>query len=296
MDESEAIQAIQRAGGRVERDETRPGSPVTGVDLFGAFDFGDREVHLLTMLKSLKRLRLLFCGNISDAGFLELTKLNLTELDLFAHPGLTEIGLHQLWSFQGLEELKLSGVNVTDATLKGIGGLQNLGRLDLRATKAVTDHGLKSLAGLKKLRKLGLNSTRVTDAGVFELKQLTTLTALDLSWTGITDAGLSHLAELKNLEQLDLARTQIGDAGVAELTPLANLVELYLHGTRITDAALSHLLSFNHLKNLSTYSTQVTNLALKEFRKQRPGVSVNGKMNEQGAASPPLDFDSDSSQ
>ena len=151
LDESEAIQAIERLGGRIERDDTLPGSPVRRVDLMGSSDFGDRDIHLLTMLKSLKQLRL-SGHNISDAGFLELGSLTgLTALEIFAiREKVTEVGLRQLWNLRSLVQLWLCAAHVMDATLDGIGRLQNLEELRLKSTR-ITGAGLGELKGLTHL-------------------------------------------------------------------------------------------------------------------------------------------------
>ena len=64
----------------------------------------------------------------------------------------------------------LSGVRITDATLKPLTLLPHLEMLLLSGTD-VTDEGLKHLHGLNSLRTLFLRQTKVTDAGVADLQR-----------------------------------------------------------------------------------------------------------------------------
>ena len=59
---------------------------------------------------------------------------------------------------------------VTDATLRRVGQLTWLERLDLSQTQ-VTDAGLQHIAGLRTLKDLDLSQTQVTDAGVAALRK-----------------------------------------------------------------------------------------------------------------------------
>ena len=77
---------------------------------------------------------------------------------------LTEADLEKV------EELNLSGTQISDAGLKELAELKNLNVLYLHANP-ITDEGLKELAKLERLILLQLNYTKVTKAGIMELKK-----------------------------------------------------------------------------------------------------------------------------
>jgi len=78
------------------------------------------------------------------------------------------------------------------------------------ANPDVTDTTLRLLGGLDQLRELDLNNTQVTDAGLALLAQLPALQRLRLANTPITDAGFrQHLARSTRLRELDLRGTQV---------------------------------------------------------------------------------------
>ena len=78
------------------------------------------------------------------------------------------------------------------------------------ANSDVTDATLRLLGGLDQLRELDLNNTQVTDAGLALLAQLPALQRLRLANTRITDAGFrQHLAGMRRLRELDVRGTQV---------------------------------------------------------------------------------------
>ena len=136
------IATIEALGGRVQRDESRSGSPVTTIFLFRSENLKDEDLQLLSAFPSLQTLELSGTA-ISDAGLKHLAGLkNLTRLGLIS-------------------------TKITDAGLKEVVGLQNLEVIRVGNT-AITDAGLKDLAKLKNLKVVGLAGTQVTDAGLKE--------------------------------------------------------------------------------------------------------------------------------
>jgi Leucine-rich repeat (LRR) protein len=72
--------------------------------------------------------------------------------------------------FDEVEEVDLTGTQVTDAGLAHLQGLTGLQGLWLINTQ-VTDAGLAHLQGLTGLQVLSLDNTQVTDAGLAKLRQ-----------------------------------------------------------------------------------------------------------------------------
>jgi hypothetical protein len=82
--------------------------------------------------------------------------------------------------------LQMANPDVTDATLKHLGGMDGLRELDLNDSQ-VTDAGLKALEGLAKLETLRLRNTKVTDAGfAASLAPREALRQLDLRGTRVS--------------------------------------------------------------------------------------------------------------
>ncbi len=142
--DAKTVAAVQKAGGKVERDDKAPGKPIINVNL-GVSAANDETLAALTGLKSIKRLT-----------------LNNTKV--------TDAGLAHLSGLASLEKLYLVDTKVTDAGLAHLKGLANLQVLSVAGTQ-VTDAGLAPLKGLKNLREVYVFGTKVGDAGVKTLKE-----------------------------------------------------------------------------------------------------------------------------
>ena len=144
----EAVQAIEKMGGRVERAKAHPGMLVVRVELNGT--------------------------KATDAALAHLKKFPaLQTLDLRGTE-VTDDGLRQLEGFKTLTHLDLDFTQITDAGLARMKGLTSLRWLSLTRTQ-VTDAGLAKLEGHKTLEGLVLDFTQVTDAGLAQIKGLTSL-------------------------------------------------------------------------------------------------------------------------
>jgi internalin A len=150
---------------------------------------------------------------------------------------------------QPVVELDLSGLRVTDTTMKLIGGFA-------------------------ELRSLSLHDTRVTDAGIEELRSLPQLKTLCLEGVQITDEGLSALASLANLESLTLDDTQVRGRGLEGLRGLAKLRSLGLNDGEIGDEALVSLEGMTGLRELRIPEARVTEAGMARFRRALPEVKI----------------------
>jgi hypothetical protein len=88
---------------------------------------------------------------------------------------LTDDDLHQLMNyldrFNAVNQLKLSGSQITDAGLESLAQVSDtLIILDLKDT-AVSDRGVMHLKRLKALRDLFIRGTNISEAGVSDLQQ-----------------------------------------------------------------------------------------------------------------------------
>ena len=127
--EEQAVQAVERLGGRVHRDEDQVGRPVVVVQ-FPNNPVSDKDLEILSQFKHLQ---------YADIG----------------SPNVTDAGLKVLEGCSELRGLDLrNSPQITEAGLKHVAGLTKLRVLTLG--KPVTDAGLKELAGLTEMQELYL--------------------------------------------------------------------------------------------------------------------------------------------
>jgi serine/threonine protein kinase len=241
VSEEEALQAIQRLGGRIGRDEQVPDKPVRIV-ILGGTNVTDADLRVLAAFKQLRSL---------DLGRTQVT----------------DEGLKHLTGLTGLTSLTLPQTQVTDAGMESVGQLKQLQGLDLGFT-AVGDAGLKRLTGLTELHTLVLHRTRVTDAAMADVGRLKHLVFLSLGETAITDAGLEPLAELKELTNLILFTTPgVGDEGMKSAAQMERLISIDLRGTQVTDAGLRELAGCKGLVSLQVGCPKVTDDGVRALAK-----------------------------
>jgi hypothetical protein len=130
-EQDRAVAAIEKLGGKVERNRTSVGHPVVHVDLrmTGATDTD------LAVLEPLRGLQSLYLSSnaITDAGLAHLEGLtNLRRLDLDFNP-ITDAGLAHL---EGLTNLRRLDIHVTKVTSAGAE------RLERKLPKAIIDRSV----------------------------------------------------------------------------------------------------------------------------------------------------------
>jgi hypothetical protein len=146
--------------------------------------------------------------------------------------------------------LDLAGSKATDAAMKELAGLKNLGLLNLAGTR-ITAAGLKDLAALDKLGFLRLGARQASVEGIKELAGLKNLVSLDLSDSqGLSEAAVKELAGLKNLAELGLRGTYARPAALKELAGLKSLTTLDISDF-VTDATLHTLRDIGLLHTLT---------------------------------------------
>jgi hypothetical protein len=112
--EQQAIDTIQRLGGKVECSAGRPGAVVV--------------VHL-------------GATGIADAGLAPLTVLGEVRTLILSYNPITDAGLTHVARFRQVQHLHLGHTRITDAGLPALRGLTNLRKLWLTNT-AVTEQGV----------------------------------------------------------------------------------------------------------------------------------------------------------
>jgi Leucine-rich repeat (LRR) protein len=203
--------------------------------------------------------------------------------------------------------LSVSGPNVSDEGLKGVGRCKLVGSLLISDTK-ITQTGLRELRGLGHLSVLGLiNNDRVSAEGLKELQTLPQLTELSLIYMRISDSalenltqlkqltmlvikrkpatprdptdsltasGLKKLGEFKNLTSLTLFSCPLDDSVLTELKQLHDLKSLVISGAHITDLGLLELKELKNLTRLALEHTQVTDEGVKELQSALPKCAI----------------------
>jgi len=253
-DEESALKGIEKLGGKVTRDEARPGKPVIGID-FTSTKVTDKELKKLIAFEQLAKL------------YLDRTQLTDETVKALSEVGLLHT-LSQARSKKGEQprnasevySLDLEGTEVTNEVLTKLKGLKRLVILNLIDTR-VAGAGLKDLKDFKHLTEVSLQGTKVTDATLKALSEVGLLhiltqargkdhkrprdagevIELDLYNCEVTDEGLKELRDLKQLTFLDLSLTKISDDGLKELKEFKRLNTLILHDIKLTKEAVADL-------------------------------------------------------
>ncbi|MGH9719850.1 MAG: leucine-rich repeat domain-containing protein, partial [Bryobacteraceae bacterium] len=198
-------------------------------------------LKFLSTLKSLERLSVgtHYSSNIGIqdrglnflSGLAELKELRCSQC---------RVASFNLGQFPKLHTLDVSYSSFNDTGMKGLAGLKNLRRLNVRQT-LVTDEGLKHLAGLVQLEDLDISGPRITDEGIVALRGLTAMRKLNLQGAAVSDASIDVFAGMKQLKFLNLYRSRITNAGLARLNALKELANVDLRYSRVTSNGVESL-------------------------------------------------------
>jgi serine/threonine protein kinase/Leucine-rich repeat (LRR) protein len=168
----------------------------------------------LRFLAAIPRLNELFVENLDLSGGrmrAVAAMKNLTML-AFVNCNISDDDVEHLRDLK-LQQLRLPGNPITDASAQVIGGIKSLGLLLLKQTP-VGDDTCRLISSLPRLRNLDLGETKVSDAGMEDLAKLVDLEYLQLNGTGISDAGLKKLESARILHLLTVDSTNCTEAGV----------------------------------------------------------------------------------
>ena len=230
---------------------------------------------------------------VSDDSLQAISQIaGLRVLEL-SYTRVTDRGLGQLRALGHLEQLGLSGLEITG---EEVSWPPSLKKIDL-SDSAISSSGLATLADCRYLEQLNLMDTHVTDAGLAHLSSLPKLRRLSLDRTPITDDGLAHLGKLPFLRELSLSRVKISSDGAKHLKNLPSLESLDLSGTFvdgeftwpaglihvnlddscITDKGLQRLAECPKLQSASLGGRNLATAdGEKAFREARPDVDTSG--------------------
>jgi hypothetical protein len=185
-EQRQAVEAIQKLGGKVLYDYQRPDPNQPNLYDPEALPKNPDAFHPVV--------------------FVDLSDTQTTDEDLKV-----------LAKLPALENLSLSRTQITGRGLAHLKDLKKMRCLGLWKTR-VDDAGLKHLKGMTRMWILVLDETQVTDAGLVHLKDMTGLQEwLGLTHTQITDDGLKHLEGFTKLKSLNLRLTPVTEAGAQKL-------------------------------------------------------------------------------
>jgi hypothetical protein len=274
-----AIATIQASGSSVEFD----GAGISRIVWFGgsvnpaSLPQRPLTVDEVEALGSCDRLRELdmIASAMTDDGLAALSRDKLLETLYVFKPKITDAGVKRLANLISLKKLELLRVpELTDATLAHIAGLTNLEEITLSGAN-ITGTGLVHLAGMGKLKSLVIPNTALDDAGLAELGRLTSLQKLYIGGSGeYTDAGVARLSSLTGLTDLGLGADACTDACLASLVGLTNLRILNIYGPRLTDAWLDRMAAMKSLQELQVGGGQVSDEAIARLHRSLPQVRI----------------------
>jgi serine/threonine protein kinase len=193
--------------------------------------------------------------------------------DLYLNQKAGDTGLACFQGCKDLEQLYLTGTQVTDTGLAHFQGCRGLTVLALSAA-GISDAGMVHFKDCKKLTDLDLHRTRVGDSGLVHFKGCRDLKTLQLHGTRVTNAGLVHFQDCEKLTHLYLGETDVTDDGLAHFKGCQDLVHLYLSQSPITDAGLDRLLGFAKLASLDISKTAATEAGVKKLAAALPQCRI----------------------
>jgi hypothetical protein len=211
--------------------------------------FGDHLLREVAEIKSLREFEYM-----PDHG---------SRLEHHQYDDITDKGIAALCRHQDLESVALSTVRLTDESLRDIGRLERLTRLQLIGCEGrkreATTAGWKHIGQLKHLKELSLTH-QVTDADVKEIMAgpaAATLERLELRINGITDEALEAIARASKIGHLDVSYNAIAGSGIPHLATLRNLRTLDIGWNKVTPVFAEDL---GRLRQLKTLNYQAQNV------------------------------------
>ncbi len=168
-------------------------------------------------------------------------KFSIIKVEFIPHEGLSAADLDIIEQLNEADELQLTGVPATDATLRLLHSLPLLRTLWLRDLKEITAAGVRSLAALPSLTTLNLRgSVGAESLGAFAANRR--LDSLTLSDTTFSDKDFAAVAAIPALKSFTVAtRDPVVPAAWARLVSAKKLSTLNVEKTPKTAEMISHI-------------------------------------------------------
>lgn len=297
QEQDRKLDAIERLGGRIQRDPQPGGASLIRVTIPSSSSVSDEDIAAFKEIPQLWRLDI-DAARLKGNGLAHLKDLPmLQELNLGGE--ISDAGLVPLGELTGLSSLSLASAELTDGGLEPCAKLKNLEALRLRCPK-MTDKALEHLQSLGNLRVLEVRLSRITARGVNELQKklpglaircmpplepLAAATLKDRGWKyetdrrdpgaivkiivpfpkEVTEADLEAIVEVAGVRDLVLSQTNFSGQGLGLLNRLQHLESLTL-GLGTTDSALATMKELTTLRQLTIVGSRVSDAGLEHLK------------------------------
>ena len=238
--------------------------------LAGNADVGDEATPALAALPELQTIGLRFTG-VTDAGLESLSKSKSLQAVYALNTRITDAGLAALARLRDLRALsvyadfsatdlefrsKEPNPSITDAGLAHLANCPNLEQLDVSGSE-MTDAGLERLvADCPRLRQLTIDNSPLTTRGLRCLGSLPQLEILRCYGTPIDDSVVEQFGSLDKLREI-IGDVRVSNAGADSLAALPSLEHLSLSG-KCDDGCMEFVAAMRSLKDLSIQNTRIT--------------------------------------
>ena len=198
------------------------------------------------------------------------------------YPPLSDAGLAAISGMPSLHQLRLCGLQFTNATLRELKQLPRVQVLSLSNTR-VSDDGIAALAqATPALSTLSISQCPISGTGLEALRHCPRLLSLQVGDCPLTDEGMASMAQLPHLRSLWISisgKTILTDEALRHIGELTTLTDLMVFGANFTDDGLPHLTGLESLATLNLQSSggTFTDAALEQLAgmKQLTSVSLN---------------------
>ena len=238
----------------------------------------DKDLRILSGLKSLEVLQITFPCTIGDAGLRAVAALPRLKKLVASLGKVTPEGLAALGGCRTLRSLDVGthGDPMTDALLGAFGRLTSLEELEVSGGGFAGDAGVAALAGLTRLKSLDLSWSELISGKTLDALSPT---VEKLSFTGvrISKEGAAAMARMAGLRKLKFYNGGIGDDHLRELAACRKLQDLWIHrdnrdSVNATDAGVDALQAMVGLRRFRITGTAVTRPAVQRLAGALPGI------------------------
>ncbi len=189
-------------------------------------------------------------GTELEAAIQAVTELDSIEEVSLSGDDVTDERIEPIVGIVTLKRLRLPQSKVSDVSLARLATVGNLELLDLTDVESLSKNGAASIGKLTKLKELSLMNTPATDDWLASLATLTQLKKLRLRGTEITGDDFGAMATMPIID-LDLSETRFGNQGMSVVAMMPKLERLNLWLTQIDDSGLAELEGKTSLKLLN---------------------------------------------
>ncbi len=188
---------------------------------------------------------------ITKIADLTTEKFAIMKIEFAAKDGLTAADLDIIEQLDDVEDLTLTAVPATDATMKILRGLPALRTLTLRDLKDVTPAAFRSVAAIPSLKTLHVRGPIGAESlsALVVNRKLDSLTVSDVTFAEPDFAAIAGIPILKTLTVS--SRDPIPPAAWARLVAAKKLATLNLEKTPKTPEMIAHLAKIATLTSLS---------------------------------------------